>query len=401
MYTSRLNKEYKYLILFLLIWIGFDFIPKGPLMMTWLGSIALCGWYSLRHRYEILYLLRSSPQANAIGHIYRVFWNIALIYLAVSLFNLPEIWSVSGLPFEISYIPRHFVIVFELFFPVGFGYALYKTDFIYRIPNWILIVIAVLGLLVHHISYVFLTVGSITLLAYRKNCMLLLPFTIFANLEQSAPVLGALLLIILSLNKNVFNDFFYGKTKSKFFLLIFISAFFIALSYSSFVRVLEGDSNSLWRWNVWINEYNSLKTTNFLGVGFGSAYVSYDIINSVENYNMYKTEDGNIYDGLFLVANHNSFLNMFYRMGIIGGLAFLTLLFQLIRWTILCYRHADKNMKKYIWCAFVCFAEQAVIVLFNPGLEMMQFAVNVCGSVAFLVAVLFKQCSIDMQKDNY
>lgn len=391
-----LRKDRRYIVLFLLVWLGFEFLPKSLLMLLWLGSIALYGWYSWKNRKEISFLLKGSSQATTTMRVYKTFWMVALLWLIVSFFNLPEIWSLKTLPFECSYIPRHFIVVFELFLPVGFGYALYKTDFVYRIPDIFLVLVAVFGLIIHHIPYVFLTVGSITLLAYKKSCMMLLPLTLFANLEQSAPIMGALLLIILSLNRKTFSNFLSSGTKRKLFSIILILGFCIALFYSSFIIVLEGDSNTLWRWRVWENEYHSLMATNFMGVGFGSAYVSYDIVDSVDNYNMYKSEDGSIYDGLFLVANHNSFLNMFYRMGVLGGSLFLILLFQLIRWTISSYRHADKEMKLYIWCAFVCFADQVVIALFNPGLEMMQFAVGFWGSISFLIATLFKQCAIDI-----
>ena len=165
----------------------------------------------------------------------------------------------------------------------------------------------------------------------------------------------------------------------------------IFLSYGIMMVYIESDPNSLWRLNVWINEIGSLSKTCFTGVGFGSAYVTKDIVNQVSNSNMYTTNvEGGLESGIYLVANHSSLLNMFYRMGILGGLLFLALNVQLIRVVVKTYRQATRKMKSLLWRMFAVFIYETIIIALNPGLEMMQFALSYILSVSVLLAVVME-----------
>jgi O-antigen ligase len=159
----------------------------------------------------------------------------------------------------------------------------------------------------------------------------------------------------------------------------------------------KNDPNSIWRYYVWMNEIDSLIKTYFTGVGFGSAYISNDIIYQVDNINMYyKNVEGSFETGAFIIANHSSLINMFYRMGLIGGLLFISLYVQIIRIVCKLYNQTDIIKRKLLWYLFSVWIYETVVIFLNPGLEMMQFALSYLLSLAMLFAVI-----IDIQISHH
>lgn len=84
--------------------------------------------------------------------------------------------------------------------------------------------------------------------------------------------------------------------------------------------------NALWRWQYWQNEIKLLVKTKLMGVGFGTPYADNNIFNEIINRDAVKIPDDafgySINKVLFITSQHNSFLNMFYRLGVVGGMLF-------------------------------------------------------------------------------
>ena len=278
---------------------------------------------------------------------------------------------------------------------IALGYLFYQTDYVSKVSNKGIILTLLFIYMVsvsktYIIGYTGLMVLLISLYAIRKRNKLFVFLIPFVFTEQTAFILASLLFIFLLYFRKIVVFFIKKHTRLKLILFTSFCTVLIVMLSALLYQVILKDPNSLWRLLVWTDEVSSLVETKFTGVGFGTAYVTKDIIHTVDNSNMYQDASGNFYSGLFLVANHNSFLNMFYRMGIVGGLLFLALNFQLIHWCIKTYIKADKTERIYIWWGLLNFLYNTIIILLNPGLEMIQFAINYITSLAVFIAILLK-----------
>lgn len=154
------------------------------------------------------------------------------------------------------------------------------------------------------------------------------------------------------------------------------------------MQYISDDANALWRLMVWTNEVISLKETYFTGVGYGSAYVTETIYNEVSNSNMY-TNDFTNNEGLFVVANHSSILNMFYRMGIIGGILYISIILITLKWYSKIYRSIKiRKSRRYLYWALINWIINLLIICINPGLESPQFATTYLLSQGLLWGTL-------------
>ena len=378
---------------FFLFYILSGLLPKFMVQGIFVLEILYFTWYYIKKQKTINRCFCRSKEGKDYYRFFILFIGLAFFYLCISIFNLPQLWGIKNLLYDFSYIFRHFIIILEMIVAIGFGYLLYKTDFIRKITNKQIILtfifISIVSITqVYIIGYTGLMVLLISLYAIRKKKKIFVFLIPFVFTEQTAFILAALLFIFLVYSRRVVVFFIRKHTRFKLITFLIICTFTIIVLSALLYRIILQDPNSLWRLLVWADEVGSLIKTSGTGVGFGTAYVTENIINTVDNSNMYLDEKGNYYSGLFLVANHNTFLNMFYRMGIIGGFLFLALNIQIIHWCIKTYIKSDKTKSVFIWWGLLNFLYNTIITLLNPGLEMIQFAINYITSLAVFIAVL-------------
>lgn len=391
----RAKKETFLAIQFFLFYILSGLLPKFMVQGIFVLQILYFTWYYIKKQIIINRCFCRSKEGKDYYRFFILFIILAFFYLCISIFNLPQLWGIKKLWYDFSYIFRHFIIILEMIVAIGLGYLLYKTDFIRKITNKQIILtfifISIVSVTqVYAIGYTGLMVLLISLYAIRKKKKIFIFLIPFVFTEQTAFILASILFIFLIYFRKAVVFFIRKNTRIKLiFFLIFCSIAIVVLSALLYKIILK-DPNSLWRLLVWADEVGSLIETNGTGVGFGTAYVTENIINTVDNSNMYMDEKGNYYSGFFLVANHNTFLNMFYRMGIIGGILFLALNIQIVNWCIKAYIKMNKKAKIYIWWGLLNFLYNTIIILLNPGLEMIQFAINYITSLAIFIAVLLK-----------
>lgn len=320
------------------------------------------------------------------------FFMVAFVYLLLSYVNLPKLWNVENLRFDMAYIYRHFMVIAEMAMAMGLGYCLYRTDYIFRMKKFQLFLLVLIAsasfLLGGGLSLIGLVVSSISLMAMKFRMKILLLVVPFVFIAQSAYLIASMILIAVIVCLQPLMSAFAENTKTKIFALLSAFAVLLVLASSIVMEVVNSDPNAIWRLIVWTNEIDSLRQTGFTGVGFGSAYVTSNIARFTDNINMYFGEGNSGWEGLFLVANHNTFLNMFYRMGIIGGVLFMLINMMFVVWSVKCYQASDNIHKQYIGWSLANFLYQVIIILLNPGLEMLQFAVNYTFSLAVMLAVL-------------
>ncbi len=321
------------------------------------------------------------------------------VYLALSYNDFfTRYWHLYNLDYNSHFIARHFFIVVQFFVSIGLGYTFYISKFVFSLNNKYVIFIF-LGLIFFFVglnfsesskTYSTLIVLLISLLSVNnKKFVFLLLFIIPLFITFSSYTIGLLSLIFLIFFMGRLSKMLskHGMLKVSFFVMFMI---LLMLAYSTLIsEKIDEDVNSTWRLVVWMNEVRTLIRTQFMGVGFGTAYVTIDILQQTDNINMYlKTENG-FSEGIFIIANHNSILNTFYRMGIIGGLVFLFINLSLFSWFLKVNQASlPERMKRYLWWAMANYVFNFVIMALNPGLEMLQFSIGFQLSLAIFLSLL-------------
>lgn len=378
--------------LYIIFIITFSFLPKFVETIGFVLFIFSSAYYVWLKRKTIENTVILTAEMKKLKNNFRLFLYVASFYFVISFLNLPKLWDIKGLGYDISYLPRHFFVIAEFFIPILLGYGLFRLKFYSHIHVFKLIIVYILiFMIIHEICVNGLLLVILTLIAWKYNSKLIMLLAFFDNTEQSSYILGFMAMMFFLFFEKIISSFLYKNTKKKIIALMIV-ALIVFISFSGMIMLyVEDDANSLWRLNVWIDEISTLSQTFFTGVGFGSAYVTENIISLVDNTNMYyDNKDGALETGVFLVANHSSILNMFYRMGLIGGLLFLTLITQLICLVVKAYKIADKQLGGLLWRLFAVFIYQTIVISLNPGLEMMQFAMSYLLCVSFLLAVIFE-----------
>ena len=333
------------------------------------------------------------------------FMTIGAVYLAFSYNNFfVRYWHLYGLDYNRTYIPRHFFIVAQFFISVGLGYSLYVSNFLLAFnKKYVIAIFAALTLFFVGMNfsdssrtYSSFIVLLVSLLSVNNRKLVFLPLLLIPFfIEFSSYTIGLLILIFIIFYMGTLSKMLarHGMLKVSVFVILVMM---VMLAYSTFIsEKIDEDVNSAWRLVVWTNEIRTLIKTQFTGVGFGTAYVTIDILQQTDNVNMYlKTENG-FSEGICIIANHNSILNTFYRMGFLGGLSFIFLNLSLLKW-FLKVNHAQlpEKMNRYLWWAMANYLFNFVITSLNPGLEMLQFSIGYQLSLAIVIYVLLYSSKI-------
>lgn len=384
-------------ISYILLICTFSYLPKSISTICFLLYMFWAMHYVWINRKAITTTIALDIETKKLKKSFVVFLFISIFYFIVSFLNLPQLWNIDGLLYNVKYLPRHFVIITELFIPIALGYAISRLKVFSHLNVFIMVCLYLFLYVTNQsISIKGLLLILLSLVAWKWNSKLLMVLTFTIFYEQTAYILGSIAVVFLLFLEKYVIAFFSTHTYRKIIITFLISIISIFLLSGIIIYYVENDANSLWRLNVWINELDSLYQTYFSGVGYGSAYVTEDIEYQVENSSMYANSDkGGMETGVFLVANHSSLLNMFYRMGVAGGFAFLAINIQLAYIVFKTYQQANKKMRNLLWRLFTVWIYETIIICLNPGLEMMQFAISYLLSIALLLAVI-----IDIKKQN-
>lgn len=393
-----------FVVQYILLILSFEIIPKGLVNALYVMEIGFFALLTFFYFNGIKRLMLVSGEGKLTYRAFVYFFVVALFFLAISYRDLTDYWKIPTLFFDKKYIPRHFIIIAQYFIAFGMGYCIYRCSFITRLRKVTMWAIMVFSILIvsfsfssHSRAYTSIVLLMVSLLCvHNRKYIFLLLFLFPLFMRSSSYSIGLLLLILITFYHAKLAKYFshHGKVKLTIFgFIIFLSI--LALSTVISEKVSE-DGNSQWRLVVWINEMVSLARTKFTGVGFGSAYVSTEILKETTNLNMYtNNETKDFLVGIFIVGNHSSIVNMFYRMGLIGGFLFLLLNIRLLIWCIHVNERSSVKFRQYLWWAMANYIFNFIILAFNPGLEMVQFSIGYQLSLAILLAFLMKSSEID------
>ena len=397
-------------IQYFLLLLIFALVPKSVATIAYTGEIFLFFVVTIFHWKSIKSLFGSNESGHQTLRYMAVLFGFSLVYLALSFYNLPAFWQIDRLAFNSQFIPRHYFIIAQFFIGISLGYSLYKSNFIFKVKRFgiVIYIIALIGITgvdfsSNSKSYSTMIVMAISFLGVsQKNFLWFLPFIGFLFGGSSTYVLAVMIVICIMFFRQKISKYLLRKGRQKIQGWMIFTILLILVMPSLLSEQINADPNAIWRLVVWKNELHSLAQTYYTGVGFGAAYVSDFILRETDNIDMYMKSDVGFMEGIFVVANHNSVLNLFYRMGIVGGILFLAINVFLLDWCIRVNANIPKKYQGYLWWGIANYAFNFVVILFNPGLEMMQFSVGYQLSLAILFSLLFKMSSynIKIKKKN-
>ena len=381
---------------FIVCWLMAVVIPKSYFKTIFVSEIILFAVYTGLNGGSIYRNLKSHKLSKAIFWLFISFFVVAAFMYWLSFKNLTGFWHLDYIFFERKYVNRHFMVIAELFLSIGLSLAIFRSNKLFHLKKKHLLIggVVVGIIMVYNQSYVIflggLFVAIISLLAVKMNNKLITLLIPLVMISHAAYEIAAGVMLFLIFMRAPLRRFFSHNTTKKIVLLLVLFILVIYFGQDSLYNIIKNDQNSLWRLLVWKNEIQTLAKTWFTGVGFGTSYVTADIYTIVNNSNMYMDSDGTIYERLFLVANHNSFLNMFYRMGLLGGGLFLALNIVICSTCMSFSKEKTKWNYEYQWWAFTNYVYNLVIIALNPGMEMMQFAINYTFSLGIILSVILK-----------
>lgn len=141
------------------------------------------------------------------------------------------------------------------------------------------------------------------------------------------------------------------------------------------------DVNSFWRLRYWNDELGQIIHSKFLGVGYGTSYATENFvgqIGSVIGGPFGATAEYTTLKKLFVVGPHNSYIAILFRLGLIGIIIFLFMMFSV--------HNAIKRYFKDILpvSAFLYFSS-AVLIGVNVGLESPYYLLLFAFSIGFTI----------------
>ena len=316
---------------------------------------------------------------------------ISMFYLALSYLNaFKNVFNLYDVQYSTSYVLRQGYLV--LLFPMMIS-IIYE---IYRKPNFWrkvfndrrLLIFSWCGIyicrelhiidtiperpLLFALASMILCINSKSVISWGIMIVTILRGIAFFVSSSSLLATLAAMLVFVFFEKVV--DFIKKDFDIKFWFLVLLGFMLVIVCGNFFTEYIRKDANSMWRLQYWVNEIRILKRTIFFGVGYGTAYASESIYREINNASVF-TSQGN--DALYIITQHNSIMNLLYRMGFIG------LLYGIQLWVIkpleLFAKSISVNNSKYIkilkW-GLMNYFFNLVIIITNPGLESPRFAMG-------------------------
>lgn len=152
--------------------------------------------------------------------------------------------------------------------------------------------------------------------------------------------------------------------------------------------LFQSDVNAYWRFTGWQSNFRALLETRLLGVGFGTPYLPITMgdlqaaVKTVQLAHEPWTKGASAYDLIYLRAQHNSFVNMFFRTGLVGGLAFLLFNLGLLFAALRTLRSCAPPHRVHIALAIGLFVLGLVEISLHVGLETPRFLLSYALSLS-------------------
>lgn len=380
------------LVYWIMISVNANFIDSSSNMFYVAVAVGLVCHVALR-----IYALRGrkadclKTDVDRDGHkfkkLFYFFIGLNIFYVILSFLGFGSWFGIEGLGFERRYIVRHAYYLFTI--PIGYTFAMAAYEGFWhrlniRVVLYVLYITAFLASIYSNapLSSRALIIGIASLLYIKKKNLFhlaLIPLAIAAtSTGQAAAYLGGMMLLVILLFPQISASLLGKSIRMKFVVVFSLVVLVVAVFFAELYQFIYRDANSLWRLFYWMNDAEVLVKTRGIGVGFGAAYATTELLTDMSNTkvlttNMFIREGYTMEGALFITAQHSSLVNMFYRLGVVGGFVFIFLHLRLLTWFRNLYRKCkQKGLEKeqdYVVWAISNFLYHFVIIVLNPGIE--------------------------------
>jgi hypothetical protein len=162
---------------------------------------------------------------------------------------------------------------------------------------------------------------------------------------------------------------------------VLVLAMHVVLTAGMFNKnAFKDDANTLWRLNAWTNNWSMVWETNSMGMGFGTPYHQ----RSAENLRNSAMNEGDLMqngpvsleDTQYFRGQHSSVVNIFYRLGLVGGVLFVLInAFALGRCCVGIKNAHDPTTQKLFFVGAMLLSVQIIQMSLHVGLETPRFLV--------------------------
>jgi len=359
---------------------------------------------------SLKYKLSNQNKLRSIAFL-KYFTILALLYIALSYSGYIKFFDLSKFELNRAYILRqsyfivYSVIGFALFYSIIKSYdkfiAILKHSMIYF---FIVAIALLLGISSLRFGDILLPVFCFYTYFFRSKIvglMLLLIatyFILFANYatkDGAATDMVSFVIVLIFMFKLDYKVLFFVKKYRKTALLFSIIILAILFNFKN--DIINIDANSGLRLTYWQDNINTLKQTYLLGVGFGTPYFSTPEVWFYNPGTFLQYGD----DSIYVVAQHNSFINVLYRLGIAGFILFSLFNIYLMSESYILARKFEKaglkNNANFIRVFLMGFMISLVNISFNVGLESPFNYINYLIITTVLLAVDVKSLDIFYQ----
>ena len=329
---------------------------------------------------------------------------VGVLYIALSYTGYVNAFHIYGLGFNQGFILRQAYFIFAI--PLAFSIfdSVQKNDFLENIKLTNLIVLFIILAILSQLHYVdvapfrALIFSIATFTYFYKNSkvgfLMILSMVLLIGFGVSTYNIIYLVLAVSMINSREAIAFLRKYLGVSVYFCSILVITIVYIFYDDLVLFFYNDPNAIWRWQYWVNDWKVIFGTKFIGTGFGTTYASNTIFQEIYNPDAFVVPvDSFNYsanDALFLTAQHNSFLNIFYRLGVVGGILFLFIHIIPIFWYYNLFPKLMIKQQRILKWAYINFLANIVIILLNPGIESPRFLVAYLTAFSILAALLYK-----------
>lgn len=356
---------------------------------------------------SLKYKIRDQKRLYSIFFL-KYFAIMALIYITISYAGYVKMFDLNKFDLKPSYILRQSYFVFYSVIGIVLYYSIIKnfdkfTAILkHSMLYFIIIALALLsGMSSLRFGDILLPVFCFYSYFFRSKIVgltLLFIATYFIifygynTKDGAATDMVSFAIVLIFIFKLDYKVLFFIKKYRK--TAILMSVIILSLLFNFKNNIINIDANSGLRLTYWQDNINTLKQTYFLGVGFGVPYFSTPEVWFYNPGTFLQYGD----DAIYVVAQHNSFINILYRMGIAGFLLFSLFNIYLMTESYVLARKFEKmglkNNANFIRVFLMGFMISVVNIAFNVGLESPFNYINYLIITTVLIAVDVKSLEL-------
>ena len=347
------------------------------------------------------YLVKKLYTSAFIYFVYNV------LIIIFSYLNLYSVFEESGFEYKSYFVLRQSYFIFLIPFICVLVYCLYSKGlpkFIFDKPVIVITVLILFSLrMLNYASgnadtYVnAITVGPFIICLATYYAVMykgIFPKLIFiiagltTQISQTAYIIGFLLICVFMIFEKQFLRLLSKNLTFKVYAVIVVLVVAVIIGFDYISGLVANDANTQWRFQYWMHEIGILVNTYFIGVGYGMPYGSEHLFSEINNpYCFVVANDGMAIqaDVLYVVPQHNSIINQFYRLGLIGGILFINIIINICKLSFNDIKNKTGYEKNLVKWGFLNFLYNLVIIIFNPGLESPKFMFGMLFSTAILI----------------